>query len=325
MKTKITALLLVIAISFGMTACSNKNHLGGSTGSSDSSVSETTSPEKNSSAGSSTSADPEEIFEESSENTETPQDPLTADQLSMNSFPYSVGEKIIEKAICYTLTLKNNSPYPILFTEILYKTKDNVSDKSLKLFDDFKKRHKKYISQEEDNRNILLIGTSEAYVKPGQYLKDVPVTIGMHSMTWYDAPNYDQFVLMRPDTLTLGLVRDDLLYRCQYDFVSKTWSVEDAPVALNNWPSTELTALIPKPSCDYYRVTTKKDDDYLGFTAYGISVEDFNAYVEQVRDAGFTRNKDSGKRYYSAEDSKKNAIDILYDESAWNMEVDLNL
>ena len=170
-----------------------------------------------------------------------------------------------------------------------------------------------------------MIGSSNAYVKSGQYLYDVPVTIGMHSMTWYDTPNYDQFILMRPDTLTLGLVKNDYLYICHYSFIDEIWSVDEPPVRVNQWPDHPLTKLIPKPACDYLQVNTDYDSDYLVFTVYGYSEDAYKAYIESVKKKGFERKQKKGTLYYSAEDRKENSIDIMYDQESWNMVVSVNL
>ena len=311
MKCRIIAILIILTLILGTTACSHKDYHNGSS-----------SDEQTESAG-------QETMETGVSGTETESedstDSILAGNLSINDFDWDVQEKIIEKALSYTLTLRNRSPYPILSTEITYKTRDNVSDRNLRLFDKFKENHKKYISPDEDNRNIVLIGKSDAYVKPGQYLYDVPVTIGIHSMTWYDSPNYDQFILMQPDTLSLGLVKDHLLYHCHYSFINKTWSIDEKTEKLNNWTDNSLSKLIPKPSCDYYRVSTDKDSDYLIFTVYGYSEEAYKEYVESVKKAGFNKKQNKGKRYYSAEDKKGNSIDIMYDQSNWNMGVTVNL
>ena len=325
MKMKICVALVLITLITGMCACSSKSP-GRNAESAGSSVSEPTYQGKTDHSDQDKKPDPGTASDDTfNEETNHP-DPLTAEQLNLSYFPYDVREKIIEKALSYTLTLNNKSPYPLLSTEIIYKTKETASDKALKQFNEFKTKHKKYIQQDEDNRNIILIGRSEAYVKPGKSVNDIPVTIGIHSMTWYDTPNYDQFVLMRPDTLSLGLVKDNVLYHCQYSFTDNTWTVEENTQKLNNWPSTELTALVPKPAAsDYYRLKTGEKDDYLSFTAYGLSEADYNNYVQAVQDAGFVRKKDKRKRSYSAEDKKGNAIDILYDKTTWNMEVNVNL
>lgn len=317
MKSKIIAILMILALISGITACSYKKPGQSSSPEELSGSVEQEITGKENPAGKNDAPD--------ATGKTGSAEPLTADQLTISYFDWDAKEKIIEKALCYTLTLRNRSPFPILSTEITYKTRDNVSDRSLKQFDKFKTTHKDYISPDEDNRNIILIGKSEAYVKSGQYLYDLPITIGIHSMTWYDSPNYDQFILMRPDVLSLGLVKENLLYTCHYDFVSKTWTVDEDPVRLNAWPDNPLAKLVPTPSCDYFRVSTEPDSDYLTFTAYGYSEEAYKEYVDAVKKAGFTRKSSTGKRYYSAEDRKENAVDIMYDPNLWNMEVSVNL
>ncbi len=260
MKQKLTAVLLVIILAAGGAACGCSRNQQADSGSEGSSITqETTESEKEKNDSSSSSKEQgksDSTDKATSENSDKASGTLTADDLSISYFEWNVQEKILNKALCYTLTLHNRSPYPLLSTEINYKVRDTATEQDLKRFDEFKKDNKKYIDQNEDNRNIILIGKSEAYVKPGQYLKDVPVTIGIHSMTWFDTPDYDQFILMKPSALTLGIVKDNLLYQCRYDFTDKAWTVDSDPKKLNSWPDTDLSKIIPKPSCDYCLITT---------------------------------------------------------------------
>lgn len=332
MHSKLIPVLLAFLLAAGLTACSHKEQSTDSVKGTGSSETETSvnstssdSDSRSSGAASTESAKTENSGTGSSIQAQTPEDPLTAEQLNINYFEWNVQEKIVEDAISYILTLRNQSPYPVLYTEIRYKVSESASDKSLALFDNFKKKHKKYINQEESSRSIILLGTSEAYVKTGQYLTDVPVTIGIHSMTWYDAPNYDQFILMQADTLSLGLVKDNFLYQCHYSFTEKSWTVDSSPAALNTWPDTGLSKLISKPSCDYCKVLTGNRNDYLHFIAYGFSKDEYNAYVQSVMDAGFTRKTRKGTGYYSAEDKKGNVIDLMYNQKNRNIDVSINL
>lgn len=330
MKTKLTVFLLILVLTVGVAACGCGRNQEGSSGSVESSSDqrETDKTEKTDgeAAVETDKPDPAANAQEgTSEDSQKTAEALTADQLTISYFNWDVREKIIAKGLCYTLSLYNGSPYPLLSTEINYRVRDNVTEKELRLFDDFKKDNKKYVDQNEDNHNIILIGKSETYVKTGQYLRDVPVTIGIHSMTWYDTPDYDQFILMKPSTLSLGLVKDDLLYHCQYDFINKAWTVDPDPEELNKWPDTELSALLPKPSCDYYQVTTTEKDNYLAFTVFGMSKEDYKDYADSVKKAGFTKKKKSGEHYYSAEDKDGNTVDLIYDKINDNIDVNVNL
>ena len=329
MKRKIAAILLLIALAAGgaVFGCSrNQQSDSGSEGSSVTQKKTDTEKEKGDAAGSSDKQGKSEGTEEmTSENSNDAAGTLTPDDLSINYFEWNVQEKILNKALCYTLTLRNRSPYPLLSTEINYKVRDTATEQDLKRFDEFKKDNKKYIDQDEDNRNIILIGKSEAYVKPGQYLKDVPVTIGIHSMTWFDTPDYDQFILMKASALSLGIVKDNLLYQCRYDFTDKAWTIDADPAKLNSWPDTDLTKIIPEPSCDYCLITTTKEDNYLAFTAFGMSKDDYKEYVKSIEKAGFTKKKKSGGHYYSAEDADGNTIDLIFDKDNWNIDVNVNL
>lgn len=302
MKRKGIVFLLILLLLTAATACSGPS--SGSPDSSESSISPT---------------------QTETQQKDSAQDTLSASDLSISLFEWDVREEVIADELAYRLNLKNGSPYPVLSTEIIYKTRETATNEELKQFDRFKKDHKEYVDPDDDNHNIRLFGQSESYIKPGQYLQNLPITIGIHSMTWYDTPNYDQFVLMRPASLSLGLVKNNLLYHCHYDFIEKNWSVDPDAEPLNTWPDTRLTRLIPKPPCDYYLISTKTEDSYLRITAYGISNKQYQSYVQSVKENGFTLHTDTGKNYYSAEDRKENAVDIIRDADNLNMTIHVNL
>ena len=120
---------------------------------------------------------------------------------------------------------------------------------------------------------------------------------------------------MEPDMLTLAVIgKDSVTYIAYYDFINESWSVESGDKEVNKWPETESTSLVEAPECKVYLVTTDEDDEDLFFNAYGMSEDEFDQYVEDLKEKGFTEDVYESEKYYSADDKAGNSVSIDYDE-----------
>ena len=52
----------------------------------------------------------------------------------------------------------------------------------------------------------------------------------------------------------------------------------------------------------------------LDVDVYGVTIEDFDAYVSKVKEAGFTKDELEHDGYFSADDEKGNSIIVNYNE-----------
>lgn len=87
----------------------------------------------------------------------------------------------------------------------------------------------------------------------------------------------------------------------------------NAPVQMSTlyWPSTGLGAGIPVPPSGYGRITA---DSQYAFNAYigNMSLEDFDSYAQQCREAGFDHNYYKYEDVFSGEDEKGNMLSVTY-------------
>lgn len=87
----------------------------------------------------------------------------------------------------------------------------------------------------------------------------------------------------------------------------------DAPMEMNNiqWPTSELAKLLPVPKSTVGKFSTDTSDRlyvYVGNT----SIEDYNTYVNECSQTGFSVDYDKSEKYYNAKDSNGNKLSLHY-------------
>ncbi|MCL2797572.1 MAG: hypothetical protein FWD58_05920 [Firmicutes bacterium] len=89
-----------------------------------------------------------------------------------------------------------------------------------------------------------------------------------------------------------------------------------------DWPDNEFTALLPKPGFPGFEVASSRtDSERFNVTFAGASFEQLRAYVEQVKEKGFTidaQTQDFGAYQYSAKNAQGYSLFI---HSAFNVTV----
>jgi DNA-directed RNA polymerase subunit RPC12/RpoP len=78
------------------------------------------------------------------------------------------------------------------------------------------------------------------------------------------------------------------------------------------WPSTGLGALLPKPQTNKGNLSTNKDTYFIADLA-DMDQDAYQAYIEQVIDAGFSKNQRSYARSFSAENEDGIQVSIYYE------------
>ena len=245
---------------------------------------------------------------------------LTADMLSIDDFDWSVDQILYQGTRCYALSLTNNSKYDLLGVEIDYRLKDDATEAEIALFDDFKAKHSDYIDEDDQ---LILRGYEEKLVESQSSISEIGLAIGAGNLTWYDEPSEQQFSVMQPDYLLLGVIYNNKLYAAYYDLVNESWSIGES-TDINDWPTNELTGLIPKPECKAYTTIYYENIQTFDSTLYGITKEFFDDYVQQIKDAGFTNEDYSADSYYIASDADGNSISLSYNDGNNSMYISLN-
>ena len=203
----------------------------------------------------------------------------------------------------YYATFTNNSKYPVVAFQIDYEPKDSVTESELSVFDNFMKEHYDWI-ESDDLTGVILRASGEKLVEKENSIEKAVINIGYEKYSWYNTPSKEQFELMEPKELQIGVIgENDVLYIAYYDYNEKKWLIDEESNQLNEWPKTEIAKKVIKPECKYTLLDSDIDDEEeIDFDCYGVTKEKFKVYVKTLQDAGY-EVKDIEESYSSYYDS----------------------
>jgi len=255
----------------------------------------------------------------SSEGEKTPSsDNTQSNSIKIEDISWNVDEGIIDGDRYVLLNYKNNSKYTISSFEITFKEKTGVTDEEKEnFFTDVKKRFE--ISDDDiaelKEESISMYAETYKVANPGESVKDAYC---FYYSGFYTVKDVDHYNLVEPDIATIKYIDDDKIYTIFYDFVSKKYSVEDEVVVAYEWSTTDLGNKIPKPEVKVVE-GGRDDESVFMFDAYGMSLDQFDAYVEQCRALGYTVDESSHEGFYSADNAEGYNVYLYYENDDDNM------
>lgn len=238
--------------------------------------------------------------------------------LDINDFVWNVDLAKISGKEVYALNLTNNSKYELLGCQIDYKVKDGVTPEQLSVYNDFMTKHASYIKDGQTTNDIILRGFDEAYIPAkGGTVSNIPLAIGIDDKTWREPPSKEQYELMEPKELMVCVVgSDDKLYMAYYDIKDQTWKIDANTVELNKWPDMEIAKLVPELKDHTFKSSKYESLNSCTIDAYGVSEEEYKAYIEKVKEKGFTQDIDEDNyktsSSWEAKDANGNEVEIKY-------------
>ena len=255
---------------------------------------------------------------------------LKTSDLSIEDFNVETGKTKKYGKEYYVATFTNNSKYPVVAFQLDYEPKDDVTETQLSVYNDFMKEHYDWI-ESDDLTGVILRASGEKFVEKGASIEKANITIGYDTYSWYDSPSKEQFELMEPKELQIGIIgENDVLYIAYYDYNEKEWLIDEESKQLNEWPKTEIAKKVIKPECKYTLLDSDIDDEKeIDFDCYGINKEQFKTYIKTLQDAGY-EVKDIEESYSSYYDSAETSdgyeftLDCDYDEEKLSIELSKN-
>lgn len=195
---------------------------------------------------------------------------LKASDLSIEDFKWETVSGKCDGYDCYVLSLTNNSKYDIIGVNFSYKVKDEVTDSQLNVYEEFMKEHDGYIDENDSPKNVTLIGEKNKLVQKGEQLTDLRFTVGYEDSAWYDYPTDEQFNLMEPKELQLGVISGNKLYIAYYSFKDKSWKLDQNTADVDTWSNTDVAKKISKPNEKHHVIITDDEDEFKIYS-YGIT------------------------------------------------------
>lgn len=90
-----------------------------------------------------------------------------------------------------------------------------------------------------------------------------------------------------------------------------------------NWPSNSIASLLPEPESDYGKIEYDSADSF-SLDVYKTTAEEFNSYVSECKDKGFTVDYYGYDNYYSADSKNGYSLTVNYDEDEETMNISIS-
>lgn len=248
------------------------------------------------------------------------------DDLSIKDFKWETKESKCSGTDCYLFTLTNNSKYDIVSVSMYYRVKDNVTDEQLAVFEDAVNRKKEYTDEEISLNKIVLFGESDMLISKGKTSNKIDIRMGYETSYGYNSlfniPTAEQFELMEPKEMKLGIIVGNKLYIAYYDFATDKWKLDEETYVADVWSKSELAKQLPKPQGEHFVISD--DDEYeYELYSYGITEKMYDEYVEKLKSEGF-KETDSGSSYYEGENSDGYVVLVFFEEDGNYLEISID-
>lgn len=254
----------------------------------------------------------------SSETTNNPGSSTINEKINIENIVWNVDEGIVDGDRYVLLNYTNNTPYTLTNFEITFKEKAGVTEEEKMNF--YSDIQKKFETSDKDmkelkNRPISMHAETDRVVNPSESVSNVNCYYYGGSFYLKDINHYN---LVEPDIATIKYIDEDKIFTVYYDYSSKKYSTEAETETAYQWSQTDLGNKIPKP--DVKVVECGGDDEAIFmFDAYGLSLDQFNAYVEECKKLGYIVDPGSFEGFYSADNADGYNVYLYYDENSYSM------
>lgn len=239
-------------------------------------------------------------------------------KINIKDIVWSVDEGIMDGERYVLLNYTNNTKYTLASFEITFREKVQLPEEEKSTF--YSDIQKKFEISDSDmdllkKQPITMHAETERVVDPGQSVANVNCCYYQGFFYLKDITHYN---LVEPDIATIQYIDDDQILTVYYDYSSKKYSAEAETEVACQWTQTELGNKIPKP--DVKVIESGRDDEKIFmFDAYGLSLEQFNAYIAECKSLGYTVEPRSFEGFYSADNADGYNVYLHYDENDYSM------
>lgn len=239
-------------------------------------------------------------------------------KINIEDISWKVDEGIVDGECYVLLNYTNNTQYTLTNFELTFKEKAGITEEEKENF--YSDIQEKFEASDEDmedikSQPISMHAETDRVVNPGESVSNINCYYYGGSFYLKDINHYN---LVEPDIATIKYIDEDKIFTIYYDYASKKYSAEADTEIAYQWSQTDLGSKIPKP--DVKVVESGRDDESIFmFDAYGLSLEQFNAYVEKCKELGYTIEPSSFEGFYSADNTEGYNVYLCYDEKDYSM------
>lgn len=227
--------------------------------------------------------------------------------IKIEDIDWNVTESILDGERFISFNYTNNSKYTVLDVEVKFVQKEGITGEQLSVFNDLKEDRE---WSDEEVSEIYILGYNRKCADQGETVSDSPCVI---NGTYTLVENIEQYNLMEPEMFSIAFIGDDGKgYSVYYDYKTNSYGESsNGGQELQNWSNSSISNLIPKVEAKAIKVSSD-DEDRFFFYSYGITREEFEVYVQKVKDKGFTDIGFEGTDSYRASNADGFEINITF-------------
>lgn len=252
-----------------------------------------------------------EIIDQSSSNTAN-------EKIDIDDISWNIDVGVIDDARCVLFNYTNNTQYTITNFKITFTEKSDIGKEEKENF---------YLDVQQDfdasdtdmadlkSRPISIHVNANRIVNPNESVSNINCYYYGGYFYLNDISHYN---LVEPDIATIKYIDEDKIFTVHYDYTSKKYSREAETKIVYQWSKTDLGRKIPKPNVRVLE-SSRDDEIIFMFDAYDMSLEQFNDYVEECKEFGYTIHPSSFERYYSANNKEGYSIHLYYSERNYSI------
>ncbi len=234
-------------------------------------------------------------------------------EFNIEDINWEVDEGIVDGKRCVLLSYTNNSSYMIAGFEITFQERSGLTEEEKETFyTDIQEMFEASDEEIEELKEypISMHAETERITDAGESVTSVNC---YYYTGYYYLKDINHYRLVEPDIATVRYVDKDKIHTVYYDYNSGKYSVESETEAAYQWTQTDLGNKIPKPDAKVLGSSLDTEELFM-FDAYGMSLEQFNAYVEECKSMGYTVEANGYEGFYSADDAEGYNIYMYYEE-----------
>ena len=207
------------------------------------------------------------------------------DAIKVDEVEWAIEEGIEDGDRVMTFSYENGSDYTIVSVELAMVIDEEATSEEIEAaFPEDLEGHT--VEELREQQGML---EAEGIVEPGAASEPAEANL-----------TAEQRDLVVPDMLTVRFLSDGKLYEEYYDFRSDAYDQSSEVIDVEQWGEGELASLLPEPDGLLVDDITESETLFT-FSTIGTTQEDFDAYVEACKEAGFTAAVLSHEGFYAAE------------------------
>lgn len=202
---------------------------------------------------------------------------------------------------CYT----NNSDFTIVRLDLSFEMKDDIGSEQLQAFESLKE--KREITDDD------IVGfTPEIHdymvCDPGEKVEGAPCYLS-YNMEPTDISQCELLNLKYAEIFYIG--SDDKIHKVSYSAENSVYVVAEPTDELYLWSDSEYASIVPRPETRIVTVDYD-EDDYFQCTAYDMSIENYEAYIDECKEAGFDNDVEESASSFWGKNAQGYKLHVRY-------------